>query len=307
MGTIRVTPGMLIDRVLTNLNYQQRQLLRLQEQLSTGQRVNRPSDDPMATRRAVAARAVMAQDEQYLTNISTISPYLLETETAVQTVENLRQRAYELTLQGSNNTNGQTQRDQIAIEINSILEDVLSQANHITNGRYIFGGSRTMNVPFVATRNANGEITAVAYQGNAEKFKIEVSAGVQVEVNEIGSEVFQQTTGNSVDIFQTLINIRDALRVGNNAGVAAGLQDITDAQDQLMVSVARQGTTQTRINQLDANLRDISEQQLKVISDNVDADFADVIVNLNAQSNAFQASLNAASRIIQPSLLDFLG
>ncbi len=307
MGTIRVTPGMLIDRVLTNLNYQQRQLLRLQEQLSTGQRVNRPSDDPMATRRAVAARAVMAQDEQYLTNISTISPYLLETETAVQTVENLRQRAYELTLQGSNNTNGQTQRDQIAIEINSILEDVLSQANHITNGRYIFGGSRTMNVPFVATRNANGEITAVAYQGNAEKFKIEVSAGVQVEVNEIGSEVFQQTTGNSVDIFQTQINIRDALRVGNNAGVAAGLQDITDAQDQLMVSVARQGTTQTRINQLDANLRDISEQQLKVISDNVDADFADVIVNLNAQSNAFQASLNAASRIIQPSLLDFLG
>ena len=168
-------------------------------------------------------------------------------------------------------------------------------------------GTRTLNPPFVATRNANGEITAVAYQGNAEKFKIEVSAGVQVEVNEIGSEVFQQTTGNSVDIFQTLINIRDALRVGNNAGVAAGLQDITDAQDQLMVSVARQGTTQTRINQLDANLRDISEQQLKVISDNVDADFADVIVNLNAQSNAFQASLNAASRIIQPSLLDFLG
>jgi len=306
MGSYRITQQMMVSRVLRNLSLQNRRILGLQEQMSTGQTVNRPSDNPMAARRAVDAQSVLAQNKQYLTNISSISPYLTETETAVTTVENFRQRAYELTLQGLNDTNGQTQRNQIALEINSILEDVLSQSNYNSNGRYVFGGTRTATVPFTATRNANGEITAVAFEGNTETFEVEIAAKNRIKVNENGQTVFLQTSGSSVDIFQTLINIRDNLRAGGTAALQTDLQNLVNAQDQLMVAVSRLGATQSRVETMDANLRDINTQLQEVISDNLDADYADVVVNLNSQSNAYQASLSAAARVIQPSLLDYI-
>ncbi len=306
MSSYRITQQMMVSRVLRNLSLQNRRILGLQEQMSTGQTVNRPSDNPMAARRAVDAQSVLAQNKQYLTNISSISPYLTETETAVTTVENFRQRAYELTLQGLNDTNGQTQRNQIALEINSILEDVLSQSNYNSNGRYVFGGTRTATVPFTATRNANGEITAVAFEGNTETFEVEIAAKNRIKVNENGQTVFLQTSGSSVDIFQTLINIRDNLRAGGTAALQTDLQNLVNAQDQLMVAVSRLGATQSRVETMDANLRDINTQLQEVISDNLDADYADVVVNLNSQSNAYQASLSAAARVIQPSLLDYI-
>ncbi|HPO13199.1 MAG TPA: flagellar hook-associated protein FlgL [Candidatus Hydrogenedentes bacterium] len=307
MGAYRITQQMMVSRVLRNLSLQNRRILDLQEQLSTGQSVNRPSDNPMAARRAINAQNVLAQNTQYLTNISTIGPYLTETETSISTVEDFRQRAYELTLQGLSDTNGQTQRDQIALEINSILEDVITQGNYVSNGRYIFAGTRTATKPFTATRNAAGESTAVAFEGNTETFEIEICTGTRVTVNQSGEDVFLQTTGTSVNIFETLINIRDHLRAGDTASLQSDLEDLVQSQDQLMVAVAKIGATQSRIESVEGNLRDINTQMEKVISDNIDADFADVVVNLNSQSNAFQASLSAAARVIQPSLLDFLG
>jgi len=306
MGTIRVTQRMLVNRVLNNLNYQSRRILQLQEQLSTGQRVNRPSDDPLAARRAVNAQTEVTKNDQYQTNISTVGPQLSESETSLMTVVDLIQRANELTLQGASDTNGQTQRDEIAIEINQVLEAVLVQSNHVTNGRFVFGGTRTLNQPFTVTRDANGEITSVTYEGNDEHFEIEISEGVRVIVNETGEDVFLQTSPATTDIFQTLIDIRDNLRAGDVNALTTRLEELGRAQDQLLVAGARLGAVQNRIERVDSNLQDITLQMEQVISDNIDADFADVILNLNAQSNAFQASLNAGARVIQPSLLDFL-
>lgn len=307
MGTIRVTPRLMVDRVLSNLNAQTRRVLTLQDQLATGQKVNRPSDDPLAARRAVAARALISQNEQYLTNISTLTPNLSETETAVMTVENTLQRAKELALQGGSTTNGQLQRDQIATEVNQLLESVLVESNHVTNGRYVFGGTRTLNTPFEETRNAQGEITGVTFEGNDETYDVEIYEGIRMKGNEPGRAVFMQTSASSVDIFQTLIDLRDNLRAGDINALTGRIDELNNAQDQLMLSVTRLGTIQNRLEDADSNLRAINDQLEQVVSDNIDADFAEVVINLNAQSNAYQAALNAAGRVIQPSLLDFIG
>lgn len=306
MASIRVTQQILINRALNNLSDQSRRILDLQEQLSTGLAVNRPSDNPLAMRRAVNARAEITKNEQYLTNITSISPFQVETETTIMTVVNIVQRANELALQGTSGTNAQTQRDQIAIEINQLLESALVQSNHITNGRYIFGGTRTQSPPFAATRNAAGEIDAVSFTGNNERIEVEVSDGVRISVNETGSDVFLQTISGTTDLFQTLIDLRDNLRTGNINALTSQMTELGKARDQLVIAATRVGATQNRFEQIDANLRDISQQLELVYSDNIDADFAEVIIKLNAQSNAFQAALTAAARVIQPSLLDYI-
>ena len=134
--------------------------------------MNRPSDDTLATRRAIDARGEIAKNEQYITNISNLGPGLLETETSIATVVDVIQRTRELTLQGASGTNDQLQRDQIAIEVNQLLESLLVESNYQSNGRHIFGGTVTKTPPFVATRDANEEISAVTYAGNEEVFNV---------------------------------------------------------------------------------------------------------------------------------------
>jgi flagellar hook-associated protein 3 FlgL len=306
MGATRVTQRLLVDRALDNLGYQNRAILRLQEQLSTGLAVNRPSDNPLATLRGISSRKRIAETGQYLTNISTMSPYLLETETAIRTVSDVILRSNELVLQAANSTNSQLQFDQIALEINQLLESMLVQANHVSGDRHIFGGTRTLAEPFQTTRDADGEVTAVNYQGNDEHFVFEISEGITVNSNVTGQDAFLPTIPGTVDVFQLMIDIRDTLRSGDIGALEPLLEDINGAQDQLLLAVTRVGAVQARIERVDANLREVEIQLEQVLSDNVDADLAEVIVELNAQSNAFQASLNAAARVIQPSLLDFI-
>jgi len=306
MGGVRVTQRMLVNRVLNNLNQQSRGILNLQEQLSTGLRVNRPSDDPLAVRRAVNAQSEIGKNEQFLSNITSIGPQLRETESAVQSSIQIMQRMTELTLQANNGTNTQVQRDQIASEANELLEDLLTQGNRVSNGRYVFGGSRTQSEPMLASRNANGEINGVFYAGDVEQIEVEISEGLTVASNQPGLQTFFSTNAQSVDIYTTLIDIRDAMRAGNSAAMANGISDLETAQEQLSVVLSRVGAVQNRLERAETTLESVNIQLEETVSDNIDADFAEVALNLNAQSNAYQAALNAGARVIQPSLLDFV-
>jgi len=303
MPTMRVTQGLMVDRALNDLRAQVRRLLELQEELSTGLRVNDPSDDPLAARRAVNIRTQIGRDEQYLTNISSAGPQLLESVTVIQGALSNLQRARELTLQGASGTYSQLQLDEIAIEIDEILEAALMEGNHQANGRFVFGGTRTLEKPFVETRDADGQITAVAYEGNDEYIRIAVADNSLVRINEPGSRVF----GSTQDVFQMLIDIRDNLNAGDQASLQTRLSELSDAEEQLLISMAQIGATQNRLERLTFNTEDFVQQLQGALSDNIDADYAETVLNLNAESNAYQAALQAAARVIQPSLLDFVG
>ena len=298
---IRVTQGLVVDRTLNNLNAQFRRVLALQDQLSSGQRVNRPSDDPLDARRAINLRTLITQNEQYLGNITDASPQLVETAATLRRSVDALQRARQLAISGANETLNQDQRNSIALEVDQLLENIADAANHQTNGKYIYGGTRTLSAPFEFTR-VGDEITAVTYAGNNERSQVEIANGVRVSVNITGSQAFQ----NGTDVFQTLIDLREDLRAGDTAAIGASLDNIDAAVDQILQSEARVGSVQNRLDSVTANTEDFIIQLQKSLSDKIDADFADTIVNLNAEQNALNAALNAAARVLQPSLLDFL-
>ncbi len=302
MTVLRVTPQIIAQSTLQNLNGQIKKILELQEQLATGLKVNSPSDDATATGQAISARTAIAKQEQYLANMSAVGPQLSESESVLDTVIDVMQRAYELTTEGANGTFSQTQLDEIATEINQLLETVVSEGNHITDNRYIFAGTRTLQAPFEATRDADGNITAVAYVGNDESIEVAIGDNVSLVVNETGYDAFQSTQ----DIFQLLIDIRDDLSTGDQGSLSeVRLAEIDTAIDQLLMSLTRVGSIEARIESTTASAEDSIIRLKEVLSDAIDADYAETVVNLNVQSNAYQAALDAASRVIQPSLLDY--
>lgn len=304
MAVTRVTQGIVADRVLQNINSNISELLRLQDQLSTGRRINRPSDDPLDARRAINARTAINVNEQFLDNIESIQPQLLESTNAIETALDIVQRVRELTLQGANGTNAPEQLELIAIEINQLLENVVEQANAETNGRFLFGGTRTGAPAYSVTRDGvTGDITAVTFEGNEEAIEIDVADNARVRINEPGTAPFQ----SQIDVFELLINIRDELNATDQTTLRnVRLGELDQAQEQLLTSLAKIGSLQNRLERLTFNLDDSIVQLEKLFSDSIDVDFAELIVNLNQQENAYQAALNAGARVIVPSLLDFV-
>ncbi|HQK77593.1 MAG TPA: flagellar hook-associated protein FlgL, partial [Candidatus Hydrogenedentes bacterium] len=267
MTALRVTTQLLVDRSVRNINNQTNRLLTLQEQLATGLRVNRPSDDPIDARRAVSIRSLIGKNEQYLANISMVNSPVAETNTSIETILSSFNRAWELTLRGANGTNAQSQLDALALEIDQILEGIFSTANHETNGRYLFGGTRTTAPPYEAVRNAEGEITAVNFVGNTEAVRVAISDVLDLQYNETGPDVFSETQ----DIFQTLIDVRDNLRAGDTGALGSvRLEEMETVRVQLTSALARVGSIQNRLDRSVEEFEEFTFQLQTQLSDAID-------------------------------------
>ncbi len=302
MVPARITPNLMAERSLNDINSQLARISKLQEQLSSGLRVNRPSDDPIDARRAINIRTLLQRNDQFISNIDDVEPLVDETASSLLGVVDVLQRAIELTTQGANGTNSQAQLDALALEINALLETVFTTSNAQTNGRSIFAGTATLNPAFSATR-VGGEITAVTYDGNNNLFSVDISEGASINVNIPGAEAFQ----DSVDVFAVLIGIRDSMRAGDQADLAnVRLDELQESLDQTLFGVARVGATQNRLERISNNLQDTDLSLQELLSDKIHADFAETVLNLNVAQNSYEAALSAAGRILQVSLLDYI-
>ncbi len=298
----RVTQGLLVQRSLINLNQQLRRISVLQEQLATGRRVNRPSDDPIDALRAMNLRTIIAKNEQFQANISDSGPHLDESATTLLSVVDIVLRALELTTQGANETLGQSQLDAIALEIDELLESAVDSGNHRTNNRSIFAGTQTLADAFDVTRVA-GQITAVTYAGNDQAIEINISEGIRTEINVTGTDAFQA----NVDIFAVLIGIRDDLLAGDQASLrGVRLAELETGREQTLMAVAQIGALQNRLDRVLSDLQDFNIGFQELLSDKIDADFAETVLGLNIAETALMAALSATARVLQPTLLDFI-
>ena len=298
----RVTQLMFIDRTLQDLQRQFNRVFEFEQQLATGFRVSRPSDDPIDARRAVNIKLEIAQLNQFLNNITDARPQVDDTESTLDNTISVLQRVRELTVQGSNGTNSQEQLDAIATEINQLLEETLVLSNSQSIGRYLFAGTRTKTIPFSETR-VGGEITAVAYQGNTVDINVAISESAQIKVNIDGQAAFQ----SGIDIFTTLIGIRDDLRAGNQASLSGvRIDEVDQAIEQLLLRQADLGANTNRLDRVVSVTEDGVLSQQILLSEKIETDFADATLRYNNSLNALQAALNASARVLQPTLLDFI-
>lgn len=298
----RVTQGMMVQRSLNNLNQQLRHISVLQEQLATGLRVNRPSDDPIDARRAMNLRTIISKNEQFQANIFDSSPHLEESASTLLNIVDIVLRALELTTRGANETLAQPQLDAIALEIDELLEAAVVSGNHRTSNRSIFAGTQTLADAFDVTRVA-GQITAVTYAGNDQSIEINISDGVRTGINVTGADAFQ----SNVDIFAMLIGIRDDLLAGDQASLRnVRLAELETGREQTLTAVAQIGAIQNRLERVSNDLQDFNIGFQELLSEKIDADFAETVLGLTVAETAFRAALNATARVIQPSLLDFI-
>jgi flagellar hook-associated protein 3 FlgL len=291
----RVTQNSIANRALNGLQGNLTRLSRLQEQLSSGKQISRPSDSPAAAGSALQVRSEIRGTQQHSRNADNGLGWLATADSALTTSLDQVRRVRELTLQGmSSGTAGSpAAREALAVEIDNIRESLISTANTRYADRPVFGSTTAGGVAYAPDGSYVGELEPVLRT---------VAPGVQVRVDADGPATFG--TGNA-QLFTVLADISQTLRTDPST-LGAGLGRLDTAMQTLQTRLSDVGARYNRL----AQMRQTAEDRLLTLrtqlSDVEDIDLPETIMHLQLQETAYQAALGATARAVQPSLMDFL-
>lgn len=213
--------GRVFNNARISLADRAAELARIQEQVASGKRIIRASDDPGSAYQILGLRQEVRTSEAYRDNLQTVVVGLDNASSALQQVTVNLTLAKEKLTQAANGTYSDEQRRSIAMEIDGILENTFSLANNRVVDKYLFGGAQVATPPFEATRQS-GRIVDVTYRGSHNELLLPVAPGVEYYGSLIGDAVFQ------VDNRQTPVFHGDTgARPGSGTSSVRGSQWLT--------------------------------------------------------------------------------
>jgi flagellar hook-associated protein 3 FlgL len=305
---MRVTQRSIATTSLQGLNRNLDAIAKLQQQLTSGKTINKPSDDPTGTNAAMQARQELAGATQYARNISDGLGMLDQTDSTLQNMIKQVQVVRDRTLLGSNSgTMSDASRKAIATEISGIRDSLIGLANTTVQGHPVFGGVTGGSVAYAA------DGTYLGYGGTKAVPAIAVTRQVSevdsIRVDITGPEAFGETdpagTPPTRDLFTIVGDIADDV-VNDPAALAQDLTDLDAALNGMLKAASDIGTRTNRIEtakQVNADLQ-LTLQSRSADIENID--LAKTMMNLQMQQTGYEAALGATAKAIQPTLLDFL-
>ncbi|HZR14037.1 MAG TPA: flagellar hook-associated protein FlgL [Acidimicrobiia bacterium] len=293
VSDFRITQRTLSSEVMSNLQRSLGKLQQIQEQMSSGKVLNRPSDSPTAAVSSLAFRSQLTRSQQYQRNISDGIGWLGIADSTLQSVVSSMQRVRQLAVNGTDGAMSSQDRSALAEEVDQLRAGLVTLANTTYQNRPLFGGNTTSATAY----DANG-----VYQGDSGGVTRTIAPGVQLDVNVTGGAVFGSGASG---LFGTLQQLSDDLRT-NPANLQGDLTAIDGHMTTILSALgdvgARYRRLETTKNSLDTNVTGLQQS----LSEVEDVDLPQVIMQLQTQQVAYQAALAATSKVIQPSLVDFL-
>lgn len=316
---LRVTQTMMSSQMLSNINYNLNNMNKLQDQISTGKAINKPSDDPVGITFALRYRGELAANDQYTDNADAALSSLEYMDTTIGQATDIVQRFRELIVTGANGTLEDTSRTAIKTEIAQMYNQLVEIGNSQFNGKQMFNGQQTGTKPY-STIGLDQAIDPLAVPPQTKassnvtdsgSINYELSPGMTMEVNITGNEVFGDPATSAADtssdnLFQIMQRAYDMLGAGDQTGLSGLLDKIDTRMDSMLTSRAQIGARVNRVEIVQGRLTDVDTNLQKMQRNVEDVDMAEAITNMTTLENVYQASLSAGSKIIQPSLVDFL-
>ncbi|WP_153722663.1 flagellar hook-associated protein FlgL [Sporosarcina cascadiensis] len=288
---MRVTQSMLSNNMLRNLSNSYNKMGKLQEQLNTGKKVNRPSDDPVVVMKSLGYNMTVDKVGQFQKNLGEVNNWLDSSDDALDGVGEVLLRAQDL-VRNASNTGAMTpdDREKIKIELGQMQKQLQDLANTKVGDKHIFSGTMTDKPLF----NGNNYETDDAFGKNVE---IEVFDGVNLKVNTDGSKMFK-------DIDDLFNEIAEYAEDGND--FSGAITKLEGHMDSVLTARADIGARSNRAELMDNRLQMQEGAAKKQRSLNEDVDYEVAITELITSESIHRAALSVGSRIIQPSLVDFL-
>jgi flagellar hook-associated protein 3 FlgL len=297
---MRISSNSVSDAVVRQIQQLGSQQARLQNQVATGQRIFQPEDDPSAVGRVLNLETEQRQVTQYSSNADRALEISQATFSGLQGIKTISDRATEIGTLGSGATSPDAMQA-YASEVDQLIEQALQEGNAKLGNDHLYAGTAVDTPPFVATRDASGKITSIAYAGNAEQTDIPLSTTSALTPGASGT-----TNLNIRDFLNHLVALRDGLTAADQSAVSTAQTGLITTEDGFVSSIGEAGGIQTRIEASQAQQKDLSTSLASLVSKETDADMPTTIMKLNQTQTAYQAALQSAASIMKISLLDYI-
>lgn len=306
---MKISTGLYFERATQQMSNVQSKLTKVQEQLSTGLQIVKPSDEPDKASLVTRLEAELTRQASHQDTLKAVNVRLTAEETALKNTSDVLYRMKELAVQAANDTVGEQDRKSIAIEMGNLREQILSLANsRDSNGNYLFSGSRAGSPAFA--KDATGRIT---YQGDQARMQVNVGDNRRMNLNMPGSDAFTRIVrddgkGNKtgVDFFQSLDDLVNAVNSSDRAAIQRGVGEVDALQNGISEGVGQIGADLTVVDLQNNVLDEVILRLKSTRSDIEDLDYTEAITRMNKDQLALQAAQSGFSKISQLSLFNYI-
>lgn len=293
---MRITNNLSLMRSLGTVRTGMSDVAAAQKRVSTGQRIDRPSEDPATASRVLATDSDLRALTQYGRNISAARERLSVEETALDQISGLLERARELAYgQAGANANAQT-RSVTADEVDQLRLQAIQIANTQAGDAYVFGGLYPDRAPLDAVTGAE-DLAAPT----RESPSYEVGAGSIMQGAHGAGTIFVDT-----DVLASIEALSVALRANDTAGIGAATDRLDAAHTNVQGYVGEVGARQVRLDVAEANVESLDLNLRNLRSDLMDVEMEEAVTVLVNRQASYQAALLSTSRILDATLTNYL-
>lgn len=300
---MRITANITSDNSLYNIQQGRAKLDKINELISTGSNVNRPSDDPINTRLLLDIGDKVSAGDQYLSNIQKASTLQQITNTALTGMSDTMQLAKTLVATITNGSSDATVRQNAVSQLQALKQQMVDMGNTQNGDQYIFGGANNTTPPFSST--------SPYYSGDETALKVEIGTSTTQQLNIPGNQLLTADGAASkpygtTNVFAAFDDLITAVTANDVTGIQAGAQALEAGANQINNAVSDVAARVTRLDSMTKLNQNTRNTLMDVYGNTQNVDYAKMAVELSQQQTAFNASLSATAKVSQMSLLDYL-
>ena len=330
---MRITNQMMSKSFLRDLGRNQNHMKKINDQLTSGKEIRRPSDNPFKVARSMQLSRDIGANSQYNENIKDTTNWLDTTDTALEQLGNSFQRFRELMISAGNAAYGSDEKKAIKDEMNEKVNEITQILNSSFDGKYIFGGTKVNSKPVASSRNIETKNNYINLSGNegevlsldnldasvqnqsnmiGKKLNVEISQGVTMEYSVSATDIllFKDKKGVSLNVMDLLKGITDDIDSENPDNSSKVTNEYLKSMDETITNLLKiRAEVGAKQNRMEAAGDQNDEQNFNltdILSQTEDIDFAQKNIEATVAQSVYMASLQVSAKIIQPSLLDFL-
>jgi flagellar hook-associated protein 3 FlgL len=287
---MRITNQMTANTVTAQLRRQTELMAKTQEQIITGKRINRASDDPAGTTRVLSYRHTISNIEQYNENISSGKLHIDTLDNVLEMVTQLVREAEEIAYDTA-----PAMRAELAVDVATIREQIFQMANYQIDGKYVFSGDASSTAPYNST--------TWLYNGDNGTKDVIIGDNIQTGITVEGEAIFGPDGNN---IFDILNDLEAALTLPDPTAIESQIARLDTAEDRITSVRAQNAGVHKRLEATENHYTYFKQNVHEMLTNTEDADVAEAIINFKVQQTTYESTLATSSMILQKSLIDFL-
>ncbi len=308
---MRVTTKMTADNSVYNLQQNRIKLDLLQEQISSGEKIHTPSDDPIAARQILDLEEKLKAGDQYQGNIEKAKVWLNVTDVALGGISDMIKQAKSVAAQIGSGSSDPTVVSNAVSQLTEIKRQLVSLGNTQLGDQYIFSGFNDATAPFAYQAPATPPAAPApnpAYAGTSDSINVPIDKGPssQLAMNITGDRVLTNVGPAGVNVLNEIDNLIAGINANNPAAITAAAGQIEKASAETNNLRSEIAGRQLRVNSAEKMIA-LNRNTVQTLIENMqNVDMIKAAAELNQQKTSFEAALSATAKTSQLSLLNYL-